>query len=233
MEVTNILILLIIFILIPATCSIVAVWNDDIGKGAKFSITISLFIAMVSVLCVIFDTSYCLDKIDFVGVISSIISIPTAVVVGWNIYAIIDVKSIRKDFETWKSDAAKDIEKDMEEYINDAIIKEKIDMIEHFIQLETTLCNAYVKTKEWDKVLPLLSNKALRYYSLSKQNGYEINIEGFVSSVAQIFDELKNLDKDEFSKYRSKLAGFMENIKQLQKFDNRISKIYEEAQDYI
>lgn len=72
--------------------------------------------------------------LDYIGIIVAFFSALVATLIGWNIYAIIDVKSIRKDFETWKSDAAKDMKKDMVEYINDAIKKERIDMIEYLFK---------------------------------------------------------------------------------------------------
>lgn len=84
-------------------------WKDDVGNGVKFSITVSLAIAIFSFLSVAFQISYELDKVGIISIIASIISIPTAIAVGWNIYAIIDVKSIRKDFETWKKDIDKEI----------------------------------------------------------------------------------------------------------------------------
>ena len=233
-NITNILIILIVFILIPTSYSIIATWIDDIGKGVKISITTSLIIAIFSLLGVIFQVSYELDKVGIISIIASIISIPTAVVIGWNIYTVIDAKSIRKDFEQWKSDTIKEVMDEAKRHVDETIKDAKTGMSEHFILEETTFCNAYAKTKEWDKIFPLLRNSALRYYELSKQNKKDdFKISGFVSAVAKIMDKI---DDDSFNELRSDIAGFMEYFKELWKYDKDVSKIcelYEQKEKHI
>lgn len=172
--------------------------------------------------------------LDYIGIIVAFFSALVATLIGWNIYTIIDVKSIRKDFEKWKEDTIREVREEAKIYVDKTIKDTKIEMSEHFILEETTFCNAYAKTKEWDKIFPLLRNTALRYFEISKQNKKDdFKISGFVSAVAEIMDKI---DDDSFNELRSDIAGFMEYFKELWKYDKDVSKIcelYEQKEKHI
>ncbi len=157
---------------------------------------------------------------DANSVTVTILSILVTLLIGWNIVFSINSKS--------------KIKNDIKKYVDETIKDTKIEMSEHFILEETTFCNAYAKTKEWDKIFPLLRNSALRYFNLAKQNKKDdFKISGFVSAVAEIMDKI---DDESFNELRSDIAGFMEYFKELWKYDKDVSKIcelYEQKEKHI
>lgn len=130
MDIVNVVIIFALVILVPASCSIIAMWKDNVGNGVKFSITVSLVIAIFSLISVVFQVSYVLDNIGIITIITSIISIPTAVVVGWNIYQIIDIKETKKKIDKWKETFAEQIKSDMQK---------ELSLIGHTIKAEIYL----------------------------------------------------------------------------------------------
>lgn len=149
---------------------------------------------------------------DANSVTVTILSILVTLLIGWNIVFSINSKS--------------KIKNDIKKYVDETIKDTKIEMSEHFILEETTFCNAYAKTKEWDKIFPLLRNSALRYFELAKQNEKDDSkISGFVSVVAEIMDKI---DDESFNELRSDIASFMDIFKALWKHNENISKIYEQ-----
>lgn len=165
---------------------------------------------------------------DADSIIVDILAVLVTVLMGWNIYQVIDVKSIRKDFEKWGIDTKKEIEKGAEKYI-------EIEIQKYLIQEETTFCNSYVSTKEWDKVLPLFSNMVLRFDKIAKltDDSDIFGFPGFVSSVAYVIDEIYK-DKENFKKLRSQIAGFIELFNQLFGEHNKnVSLLYDKTQEKI
>lgn len=156
-------------------------------------------------------------QFDYIGAIVGVLSLLVTVLVGWNIMYAINSKDR--------------IKKEIKRYVDEAIKETKAEMSEHFILEETTFCNAYAKTKEWDKVLPLLRNTALRYFELAQQNkNDDFDISGYVEVVAEFIDKI---DNDCFNNQRSEFSGFMETFKQLWKYDERILTIYNDTQDKL
>lgn len=154
---------------------------------------------------------------DYISVIVGALSLMVTLLVGWNIIYAINSKN--------------QIKGEIKKYVDVAVEDTKKEMSEHFILEETTFCNAYAKTKEWDKIFPLLRNSALRYFELSKQNKKDdFKISGFVSAVAEIMDKI---DDDSFNELRSDIAGFMKTFKQLWKYDERILTIYHKTQEKL
>lgn len=69
-------------------------------RNTKIICSISIILSIIAILCSIriypFEIS---DIAAFIGVIAGVIAIPTAVVVGWNIYTVIDIKNIKNTFD--------------------------------------------------------------------------------------------------------------------------------------
>lgn len=76
-----------------------------IGVRKEVVIWVTMVCSLIA-LCRTFPVS---SDFDYMGIITSIFSLLVTVLIGWNIYTIIDVKSIRKDFETWKKGIDKEI----------------------------------------------------------------------------------------------------------------------------
>ncbi len=165
---------------------------------------------------------------DANSVTVTILSILVTVLMGWNIYQIIDVKSIRKDFEKWGTGTKEEIEKGTKKYI-------EIEIQKYLIQEETTFCNSYVSAKEWDKVFPLFCNMVLRFDKIAKLTGHRdvVGFSGFVSSVAYVIDEIYK-DTEAFKKLCSRINGFIEVLNQLfGEYNKNVSTLYDETQDKI
>lgn len=197
-----------------------------IGVRKEIVIWVTMVCSLIA-LCRTFPNNFGFD-FDYIGIIVAIFSALVATLIGWNIYQVIDVKSIRKDFEKWGIDTKKEIEKGTEKYI-------EIEIQKYLIQEETTFCNSYVSTKEWDKVLPLFSNMVLRFDKIAKltDDSEMFGLPGFVSSVAYVIDEIYK-DKENFKKLRSQIAGFIELFNQLFGEQNKnVSLLYDKTQEKI
>lgn len=196
-----------------------------IGVRKEVVIWVTMVCSFIA-LCRTFPTDT-LD-LDYMGIIVAIFSLIVTILLGWNIYQIIDVKSIRKDFEKWGIDTKKEIEKETEKYI-------EIEIQKYLIQEETTFCNSYVSAKEWNKVLPLFNNMVLRYDKIAKLTG-DSDVSGFtrfVSSVAYVIDEIYK-DTEAFKKLYTQISGFIELFNQLfGEHDKNVSKLYDETQEKI
>lgn len=119
MGITCILLMFVVFIMIPAIFSIIGVWGDEIGKGIKISITCSLLISVASFICAFFRLPFTLNENGIIGVIASIIGIPVAIIVGWNIYSAIDVKSVKKDYDKFKIDLEQENKENLGRFKNE------------------------------------------------------------------------------------------------------------------
>lgn len=96
--------ILMLVVLILAIISLIGFWKSDSVLGAKWSITCMLIIVVAC-----FYTSFRSepfkidDEVAFIGVIAAIVAVPVTVLLGWNIYTIIDIHKIRKEFDDFRN----------------------------------------------------------------------------------------------------------------------------------
>lgn len=178
MDIVNVAIIFILLILIPASCSIIAMWKDDVGKGIKFSITVSIVIAIFSFLSVAFQTSYELDNVGIISTIASIISIPTAVAVGWNIYSVIDIKSIRQDYKKSKEETTNEIDRlnalIKEQDAEKTRLREYVNIVQNF-----TMGNVRMAETRYGDALALYCDSAIGLNRMRNEYGLNRNAEEF------------------------------------------------------
>lgn len=185
----------------------------DIEAKSCISIILSI-VALVVSLLLMFP---CLPRIlsnneiqfDYIGAIVGILALLVTILIGWNIYQLVDVKGIRKDFEAYKEDVKSDINR-------------------HLLLEENALVVEYSKARDWNKVLTIRSNMAHRLRQLL-ENGSDTDISDFVSSVTQMIN--KDLKGNEYMQYGAQLAGFMTLFQQLSKYDKRITEIYNQYKE--
>lgn len=173
---------------------------------------ISLVCAITSICCTyprIVDATKNELGFDYIGVIVGILALLVTVLIGWNIYQLVDVKGIRKDFEAYKEDVKSDINR-------------------HLLLEENALVVEYSKARDWNKVLTIRSNMAHRLRQLL-ENGSDTDISDFVSSVTQMIN--KDLKGNDYMQYGAQLAGFMTLFQQLSKYDKRITEIYNQYKE--
>lgn len=138
-----------------------------------------------------------------------VLAITVTILIGWNIYQLIDAKGIRKELEAYKKDVKSDINR-------------------HLLLEENALAVEYWRERDWNKVLTIRSNMAHRLRQLL-ENDSDTNISDFVSSVAQMIEQ--DLKEDDYIQHGSQLAGFMAIFQQLSKYDKRITEIYNQYKE--
>lgn len=83
--------ILTLVVLALTTVSLIGFWKSDSVLGAKWSITCMLIIVVAC-----FYTSFRSepfkidDEVAFIGVIAAIVAVPVTVLLGWNIYTVVD-----------------------------------------------------------------------------------------------------------------------------------------------
>lgn len=81
-------------IVILAAISLIGAWLSDDSKGLKISCTITIIIAIGAFLCAYVRNPFCFNGDEgMIGTIATIVSTPVAVLIGWNIYTLIDFES--------------------------------------------------------------------------------------------------------------------------------------------
>ena len=98
-------------IVILASISLTGAWLSDDSKGLKISCTITIIIAIGAFLCAYVRNPFCFNGDEgMIGTIATIVSIPVAVLLGWNIYTIIDIHKIRKEFDDFRNQTIQKID---------------------------------------------------------------------------------------------------------------------------
>ena len=86
-----------------AVISLIEAWISNDSKGMKISCTITIVISIAAFLCAYLRSPFYLsDGVSVISTIATIVSIPVAVLLGWNIYTVIDIKKIKDDYERAK-----------------------------------------------------------------------------------------------------------------------------------
>ena len=126
--------ILMLVVLILAIISLIGFWKSDSVLGAKWSITCMLIIVVAC-----FYTSFRSkpfkidDEVAFIGVIAAIVAVPVTVLLGWNIYTVVDFnrktekmeEKVKKEIQATKDENKKlkddylSIKKDLEHMQSD------------------------------------------------------------------------------------------------------------------
>ena len=91
--------------------------NDS--NGVRISCTLNLIISVSAFICAYFRNPFCFkDGVGIVGVIATIISIPVAILIGWNIYTLIDLKELSKKTKDMEENFSKTLDSKITELNN-------------------------------------------------------------------------------------------------------------------
>ena len=94
-----------IVIMIMATIALIGFWASDAAKGAKIACTSTFLIAIITFILTYFNVTLTInDSSSMIGAIATIISIPTTILIGWNIYSAI---SIKEEWDKFKEEIKK------------------------------------------------------------------------------------------------------------------------------
>ena len=78
-------------IVMLATISLIGAWLSNDSKGIKIACTITIIIAIAAFLCAYMRNPFCFNGDEgMIGTIATIVSIPVTVLLGWNIYTVVD-----------------------------------------------------------------------------------------------------------------------------------------------
>lgn len=109
--------ILMLVVLSLAIISLIRLWKSDSVLGAKWSITCMLIIIVVACFYTSFRSEPFKidDEVAFIGVIAAIVAVPVSVLLGWNIYTVVDFnrkvekaeKKVREEVEVIKAENQK------------------------------------------------------------------------------------------------------------------------------
>lgn len=112
----------IILILISGLCLICA-WNKDIPLGERIAFTLLTVSSFISTFSSFRANPFTIDdEVGFIGIIVAIMGIPLAILLGWNIYKILDFNKIKDEQKKFQADSIKKIN-EMEVSLNKKIEK--------------------------------------------------------------------------------------------------------------
>lgn len=103
-------------IVMLATISLIGAWLSNDSKGIKIACTITIIIAIAAFLCAYMRNPFCFNGDEgMIGTIATIVSIPVTVLLGWNIYTVVDFnrkvekaeEKVREEVEVIKAENQK------------------------------------------------------------------------------------------------------------------------------
>lgn len=168
----------------------------------------SVIAFVISILIVIPLLNDCGRQFDYIGAIIGILALLVTILMAWNIYTVIDIKSLKNEIEARDERLTQNLDIEINEYL---------------IQSELTQVNIFAKNNEWIKALPLLSNIVHRMIIIYNKDKRYLIIGELPSTITQMINEISGEDIN-----RSDLHGFMTLFKNLGEHDTRINEVFDE-----
>lgn len=132
----------------------------------------------------------------------------TAILIGWNIYRVIDDKD--------------KIKKEVLEEINKELAKSQYKFYNSFITEEITLANIYMNSNDWENVLQFLSLMGKRYKWIANDYDKDIDFSGYIETVSYYIGKI-----DDGFIHNSKLGGFMDEVfYDLAQYNKKVVDVY-------
>ena len=110
-------------------------------------------------------------QLDYMGVIVGILSALVTVLIGWNIYRVLE------DREKIKKEVLEEVKKEL--------VKSQYSFYQSFILEEITLANIYMKSNDWNNTLLFLSLMGKRYKWIADDYDNNVDISGYICAVAE------------------------------------------------
>lgn len=149
-----------LFIIIALlACSLFCKKKDfNIGVKKEFVIWGTLVCSLIA-LCRTFPTSPCFD---YMGIIVGVLSLLITVLMGWNIFSVIDVKNIRQDYEKLKVEMKSSIKEQEQEKER---LRNYVNIVQNF-----TMGNVRLTEKKYGDALGIYCNAAISLYEIVKRD---------------------------------------------------------------
>lgn len=128
--------IIIILISVAVILSVYSLLFVNLQRSCKLISLTSLIISIVAICCASFRMSFEIkDSVAFIALIVGIVILPTTIVLGWNIYQLIDVKNLRNELaeaKKYKEELKIDINKKAEEIWSNYILDQmSLSALEH------------------------------------------------------------------------------------------------------
>lgn len=208
--------ILILVVLSLAIISLIGLWKSDSVLGAKWSITCMLIIVVAC-----FYTSFRSepfkidDEVAFIGVIAAIVAVPVTVLLGWNIYTVVDFNMKTEKLENKVEKEIQGIKDENKRLIGDAeksflnkvsALQNELMELNKKVDEKYEECKSYVDEKiQKERDRNIL--KDLYQMALENMNGqnYAISFTGFCN-IAYI------ANRQNETSYRDRSIEWAQNI---------------------
>lgn len=151
---------------------------------------------------------FSIQNISFGDASVTALGIITAILLGWNIYRVIEDKD--------------KIKKEVLEEVNKELAKSQYKFYNSFITEEITLANIYMNSKDWENALQFLSLMGKRYKWIANDYNKDVDYSGYIETVAYFIDKI-----DGKFIHNSSLGGFMDEIfYDLAQYNKKVVDVY-------
>lgn len=156
---------------------------------------------------------FSIQSINFGDVSVTALGAITAILIGWNIYRVIEDKD--------------KIKKEVLEEVNKELAKSQYKFYNSFITEEITLANIYMNSNDWENALQFLSLMGKRYKWIANDYDRDVDLSSYIGTVAFFIDKI-----DGNFIHNSKLKGFMDGVfYDLAQYDKKVVDAYKTYKD--
>lgn len=161
-------IIIVILTVAVAVLSIYTLFFYKEQRQTKIICAISIILSVIAILCSIRISPFKISDIAaFIGVIAGVMALPTAVVVGWNIYSVIDTKGIIKKHEILKKRTTNEIGRLKTLIKEQDAEKEKLRNYVNTVQ-NFTMANIRMTENKYGDALGIYCIAAINLYEIVK-----------------------------------------------------------------
>lgn len=156
---------------------------------------------------------FSIQSINFGDVSVTALGAITAILIGWNIYRVIEDKD--------------KIKKEVLEEVNKELAKSQYKFYNSFITEEITLANIYMNSNDWENALQFLSLMGKRYKWIANDYDRDVDLSSYIGTVAFFIDKI-----DGNFIHNSKLKGFMDGVfYDLAQYNKKVVDAYKTYKD--
>lgn len=156
---------------------------------------------------------FSIQSINFGDVSVTALGAITAILIGWNIYRVIEDKD--------------KIKKEVLEEVNKELAKSQYKFYNSFITEEITLANIYMNSNDWENALQFLSLMGKRYKWIANDYDRDVDLSSYIGTVASFIDKI-----DGNFIHNSKLKGFMDGVfYDLAQYNKKVVDAYKTYKD--
>lgn len=178
-------------------------WFGIICAILSFSISVGIIVYMCHR-----GGCFSIQNISFGDASVTALGIITAILIGWNIYRVIE------DKDKIKKEVLKEVDKEL--------AKSQYRFYNSFITEEIILANIYMKSNDWENALRFLSLMGKRYKWIADDYCKDVDFSVYIETVAFFISEI-----DGKFMQNSELKGFMDGVfYDLARYNKNVVDVY-------